>query len=268
MDQASGITVQLTTATNGFTLWMLLAFIVTFVVTRLVTRLIRSGRGPFRNVEVGGTHVHHEVYGIIAMLVSGAMEFAYRPGNPGGQILAVLFGAGAALTLDEFALWLHLEDVYWAHEGRKSVDAVFVAAACGLFLLAGANPFTSNGDSHVVFGISLALNVLLAVVAILKGKTGLGVIGLLVPFVALVACLRLAKPGSPWARWRYRPDSRSARRSLRRYPPGRRTRMDRLKDFLGGTQDLPPASDITPAQDVPPASDVPPAPDTPDAPDT
>ncbi|QMU80723.1 hypothetical protein GXW83_33325 [Streptacidiphilus sp. PB12-B1b] len=217
---------------------MMLAFIVTFVATRLVTRLIRSGRGPFRNMEVGDTHVHHEVYGIIAMLVAGAIEFTYQPGSPGGQILAVMFGLGAALTLDEFALWLHLDDVYWSREGRKSVDAVFIAAGVGLFLLAGINPLSGTaGENRISLAIGLAVNVLLSLVAILKGKHALGIIGLLVPFVALVACLRLAKPGSPWARWRYRPGSRGERRSRKRYPPGRRTRMDAFKDFLGGAPD-------------------------------
>jgi len=169
------------------------------------------------------------------MLISGAVEFAYRPQTPGAQILGALFGAGAALTLDEFALWLHLEDVYWAREGRKSVDAVFVAAAAGLFLLIGGNPFSNpDGESRLAFGIALGVNVLLCLAAILKGKTTVGILGLFVPFIALVGFLRLAKPHSPWARWRYRPDSRSARRSLRRYPPGRHTRMDSLKDFFSG----------------------------------
>ncbi|QMU70374.1 hypothetical protein [Streptacidiphilus sp. P02-A3a] len=240
MDHASGVTVVLTAADHAVASWMLLAFVVTFVLTRLITRLIRAGRGPFGNVEVGGTHVHHEVYGIMAMLVSGAVEFAYRPQTPGAQILGALFGAGAALTLDEFALWLHLEDVYWAREGRKSVDAVFVAAAAGLFLLIGGNPFSNpDGESHLAFGIALGVNLLLCLGAILKGKTTVGIVGLFVPFLALIGCLRLAKPHSPWARWRYRPDSRGARRAARRYPPGRRTRLDSLKDFLGGTPQDP-----------------------------
>ena len=240
MDHASGITVVLTAAGHAVASWMLLAFVVTFVLTRLITRLIRAGRGPFGNIEVGGTHVHHEVYGIMAMLVSGAIEFAYRPQTPGAQILGALFGAGAALTLDEFALWLHLEDVYWAREGRKSVDAVFIAAAAGIFLLISGNPFSNpGGESHLTFGVVLAVNLLLCLGAILKGKTTFGIIGLFVPFLALIGCLRLAKPHSPWARWRYRPDSRSARRSLHRYPPGRRTRLDSLKDFLGGTPQDP-----------------------------
>ena len=59
-------------------------------------------------------------------------------------MLAVLFGAGAALTLDEFALWLHLEDVYWSREGRSSVDAVLIALVVGALLLLGANPFDAD----------------------------------------------------------------------------------------------------------------------------
>ena len=236
MDHASSVTVALTGDNHGVASWMLLAFVVTFLLTRLITRLIRAGKGPFHDMAVGGTHVHHEVYGIMAMLISGAIEFAYRPQTPGAQLLGALFGAGAALTLDEFALWLHLKDVYWAREGRKSVDAVFVAAAAGLFLLISGNPFSNpGGESHLVFGIALGVNLLLCLGAILKGKTVFGIIGLFLPFLALIGCLRLAKPRSPWARWRYRPDSRSARRALHRYPPGRRTRMDSLKDFLGGT---------------------------------
>jgi len=240
MAPASGITVVLPTADHGVASWMLLAFVVTFALTRLITRLIRAGRGPFGNIQVGGTHVHHEVYGIMAMLISGAIEFAYRPQTPGAQILGALFGAGAALTLDEFALWLHLEDVYWASEGRKSVDAVFVAAAAGFFLLLSGNPFSNpGGESHLVFGTILAVNLLLCLGAILKGKTTFGITGLFVRFLARIGCLRLAKPHSPWARWRYRPDSRSARRALHRFPPGRRTRLDSLKDFLGGTPQDP-----------------------------
>ncbi|MDH6115294.1 hypothetical protein P3T36_006704 [Kitasatospora sp. MAP12-15] len=235
--EAVQINVEIGGPDHGVGLWMLGAFVLTFVATRVVTRLIRAGRGPFRNVDVGGTHVHHQVYGILAMVVAGAIEFAYRPGEPGVQILAVLFGAGAALTLDEFALWLHLRDVYWAEEGRKSVDAAFLAAGVGLLLVAGFNPFSDTGTgaaAHAVFAGLLLVNLALCVGVILKGKTALGVIGLLVPLVALCAFLRLAKPASPWARWRYQDGSRKAERALRRYPPDRRTRLDALKDLVGG----------------------------------
>ncbi|MFJ9950716.1 hypothetical protein [Kitasatospora sp. NPDC091207] len=233
------VDVVITVPNQGLGLWMLGAFVLTFTGTRVVTRLIRAGRGPFRDVAVGGTHVHHQVYGILAMLVAGAIEFSYRPGTPGAQILAVLFGAGGALTVDEFALWLHLEDVYWAKEGRKSVDAAFLAVGVGLLLVAGFNPFSDIGHGaadQAVFAGLMLVNLALCVGTILKGKTALGVIGLLVPLVVgLVGVLRLAKPDSPWARWRYRPGSRKAARALRRYPPDRRTRLDALKDFVGGT---------------------------------
>jgi hypothetical protein len=61
-------------------------------------------------------------------MVSGFLNFVLEPGSPGEEVLAALFGVGAGLTLDEFALWIHLEDVYWSSEGRSSIDAVVVAA--------------------------------------------------------------------------------------------------------------------------------------------
>jgi hypothetical protein len=112
--------------------WMLVAFVVTFAVTRVITNLIRRGRGPFRDMSVGGVHIHHQVWGIFLLLGVGTMELAYRPASPWLEVLAVLFGMGAALTLDEFALWLRLDDVYWGPEGRRSVDAVLLATLVGL----------------------------------------------------------------------------------------------------------------------------------------
>lgn len=114
--------------------WMLIAFIVTFLLVRLITHAIRAGRGPFSNVTVGGTHLHHLVPGIILLIVTGYLSAALHV-RTGRTIVAVLFGVGAALTLDEFALWLHLEDVYWAKKGRRSIDAVIVAICLGGLLL-------------------------------------------------------------------------------------------------------------------------------------
>jgi len=88
------------------TFFMLVAFVVTFLVTRLVTRMIRTGRGPFRDNTVGGMHIHHEVYGIFLLLSAGALEFAYRPDPPGVQVLATLFGIGAATTVPILATLL------------------------------------------------------------------------------------------------------------------------------------------------------------------
>ncbi len=111
-------------------LLLLAAFLVTFIVVRVITHAIRAGRWKrvFRNVSMkGGMHLHHLVPGILLLLVSGYLGIAL-PLSIGREPLAVLFGIGAALTLDEFALWLHLEDVYWARQGRQSVDAVVIAA--------------------------------------------------------------------------------------------------------------------------------------------
>ena len=213
--------------------WLVLGFLTTFLVTRFVTHAIRSGRGPFRDASVGGVHVHHEVYGIFLLLGAGTVEFAYRPGGGWAALLAVLFGAGAALTLDEFALWLHLEDVYWSREGRSSVDAVLIAAVVGLFLLVGANPLDADRSrGEGVVALTLLANLAFAAVAILKGRVVLGVVGVFVPLVAAYAAVRLARPSSPYARRWYRDGDHRAARAHRRFPPGRRNRWDRLVDVF------------------------------------
>jgi len=213
--------------------WMVTAYLVTFLVTRAVTRMIRLGRGPFRDNSVGGVHVHHQVYGIFLLLGAGTAEFAYRPDPPWAHVLAVLFGVGAALTLDEFALWLRLDDVYWSREGRSSVDAVLVALVVGCLLLVGVNPFDADeAAGEGVVALTILVNLAFALVAILKGRVVLGVIGVFVPVLAMVAALRLGRPGSPWAHRWYRPGSRRARRSSARYPPGHRTRWDAVVDLF------------------------------------
>jgi hypothetical protein len=116
--------------------WILIAFLTTFVVVRLITYSIHTGRRLFfRNVTVGETHVHHMVPGILLILITGYLSNAlsFRVGR---TTVAILFGVGAALTLDEFALWLHLKDVYWQRQGRRSIDIVVIAATiAGLVVL-------------------------------------------------------------------------------------------------------------------------------------
>lgn len=215
--------------------WMLVAFLVTFLVTRAVTHAIRSGRGPFRDTSVGGVHVHHQVYGIFLLLGTGTAQFTYQPGPPWVHVLAVLFGVGAALTLDEFALWLRLDDVYWTREGRTSVDAVLVALVVGGLLLVGANPLDAGSTGgEVAVASTLLVNLSFAMITILKGRVVLGVIGVFLPLLAMIGALRLARPSSPWARRWYRPGSRRWHRSRERYPPGRRHRWDALVDLFAG----------------------------------
>jgi hypothetical protein len=108
------------------------AFSISFALVRVLTHEIRAGRGPFHNVEVGGRHIHHLVWGILLLLAVG-YGWLLQIGtgtNKGttwaGRLLSIVYGVGAALTLDEFALWLNLQDVYWEREGRASIDAVIL----------------------------------------------------------------------------------------------------------------------------------------------
>ena len=116
------------------------SFVVTFVSTRTITRLIRDGRGPFRNVTAGGTHVHHSVPGIILLMI-GAFTAVVGPGTMGWlSFSAIAVGIGTSLVLDEFALILHLQDVYWSGEGQLSLEAVSLVAACLGLALVGFSP--------------------------------------------------------------------------------------------------------------------------------
>jgi hypothetical protein len=106
------------------------SFFVVFFLVRALTHAIRAGMGPFHDLSIRGTHVHHLVWGILILLLVGYLWLLQVGVGHGSaprwvsNVTAVLFGVGAALTLDEFALWLRLEDVYWEREGRWSVDAV------------------------------------------------------------------------------------------------------------------------------------------------
>lgn len=105
---------------------MWVAFIATFLLLRLLTYGIRYHFLPFHNVVApGGLHIHHFVWGIFMVLVVGFLGITIN--SPRLHVwLAPLFGIGAALIIDEFALWLNLRDVYWAREGRASIDAIIL----------------------------------------------------------------------------------------------------------------------------------------------
>jgi hypothetical protein len=108
-----------------------LGFLVTFGIVRGVTAMIRAGVGPLHNVSAGGLHIHHLVWGILLLLLVGYVWLSeFGVGSSWvASLTAVAFGVGAALTLDEFALWLNLQDVYWERQGRESVDAVVLFAS-------------------------------------------------------------------------------------------------------------------------------------------
>jgi hypothetical protein len=115
-----------------------LAFLATFGVVRLITYSIHYQKlSIFHNVTTkSGLHIHHMVPGLVLALTSGYLGLVLTAQRP-VEILAILFGVGAALVLDEFALLLRLADVYWEPEGRESIDAVVLAAGIGILYLLG-----------------------------------------------------------------------------------------------------------------------------------
>ncbi|MFE9770308.1 hypothetical protein ACFYOV_01215 [Streptomyces sp. NPDC005931] len=227
----------------------LTAFVLTFLITRVVTRMIRAGKGPFGNVEAGGVHIHHVVPGVVLTVVGGFAAVAGGRHGFGSALAAVVFGVGAGLVLDEFALILHLDDVYWTEAGRKSVEAVVLTAALAGLLLAGFLPFGVDdlSEDELQDRASVVANVgigsLFSLIALSKGKVRIAVFGVVVPVIALIGALRLARPGSPWARrfYRRRPRAR-ARATLRAYHHDRRWSGPRrtVQDWIGGKPDPTP----------------------------
>jgi hypothetical protein len=103
------------------------SFFVTFAAVRGITHAIRAERGPFKNITPGGRHIHHMTFGIAGLLTVGylwLLEIGVDERRRASRITSMAFGSGAALTLDEFALWLNLADDYWNKQGRESIDAV------------------------------------------------------------------------------------------------------------------------------------------------
>ena len=279
---------------------MLIGFLVTFAITRFITRRIhakagtqpgppagqsapaaaRPGaagrRGGLADIYIGGVHIHHQVWGILLVLATGLLEFRYRPHSPWAEVLAALFGMGAALTLDEFALWFHLDDVYWTKSGRQSIDAILVGGALGAVLLLQPSLIgTASGHNPAAIAaylLGVCFDLALAGVCIFKGKIATGLVGIIVPPLALAGAIRLAKPSSVWARKRYRAGRLS--RAQRRFGPAYQRRHDRLRDLLGGRPDDsasgPRDGPVPPADQHPvPLDGAPPGPpggEPPDAP--
>ncbi len=125
-------------------------FLVTFATVRTITHLIRAGVGPFHNVTAGATHIHHLVSGILLLLVIGLVWLSEVGVGSSwvASLTAIAYGVGAALTLDEFALWLNLRDVYWDAAGRASIDAVVLFAAV-LSVGVWGGPFLAGLARHV-----------------------------------------------------------------------------------------------------------------------
>jgi hypothetical protein len=242
---------QIVTPGKEALLFLFLAFLVAFVLTRLYTRLGRI-RG-WGSGNVGGVHLHHVVPGVILVLLAGLLAFTpVRREEAVFEILAVVFGVGAALVLDEFALLFHMKDVYWSDEGRTSIDALIVGSLLGAILLVTSAPAEASGggagSARLGVFVGLAVNLLISIPCFLKSKPVLGLAGLFNPVISLTGAFRLAKPRSPWARWFYSPRQGAPKRdqkldrSRQRFETGRLGRFERwFSDLLGGMPDSVPA---------------------------
>jgi hypothetical protein len=186
------------------------AFLVSFGFIRTSAHMIRAQVSWWPgNVSVGGTHIHHLVWGILLLLVSGYIAVAIAPDSPWREIVAVFFGIGTGLTLDEFALWLNLKDVYWEKEGRRSIDAVIIAAAVSGVLLVSLRGWidvtTKVADEiQAIVGTVGLVGVILALLNAAKEKFGMALWSILLPVLGLVSAFRLAKPHSVWAKLFYK----------------------------------------------------------------
>jgi hypothetical protein len=201
------------------------AFLVSFGFIRTSAHLIRAQVSWWPgNVDVGGTHIHHLVWGILLLMINGYVGVAIHPGDPWRDLVAVGFGIGMGLTLDEFALWLNLKDVYWSKQGRRSIDAVLVAAGISGVLLVGYRGWidaaTDVEDGVIaVTGAVGILGIVLAIVSAAKEKFGMAILSILAPVAGLPGAFRLAKPDSVWAKLFYRHGKKE--RSERRFEGSR-----------------------------------------------
>jgi hypothetical protein len=224
------------------------AFVVTFLVTRVITRLIRAGKGPFKdNVSSGGLHVHHAVPGIILLVAGAFMAVAADTDSGWSVAAALLVGVGTSLVLDEFALILHLSDVYWSDEGRISVEMVSLAVGCLGLLVLGVTPadaFEDTDGSVTLAGTVTALvpHLLFIVVCVAKGKYRFALFAAFIPFLGTIGGLRLARPGSRWAKRRYGPEKLDrATERANRYDARFGPMTGWVSDFIAGKPSAPTA---------------------------
>jgi hypothetical protein len=231
-------------------MWMFIALLCTFVITRAITRRIRARTAAaeeqtgvgFRDVMIGGVHIHHQVWGIVIMLGAGLALIAGTPEGTALDVVGAIFGVGVSLTFDEFALWLHLEDVYWTTDGRKSVDAIFAVLAVTGILIGGADFVSGTIGSGEWWGsvLGLIISLVLSVICLLKGKMVPGVVGVVFSVIAVVGAIRLAKPDSWWGRRRYTRRPRRMARAQRRFGESYQARWNRIRDLIAGAPSRQP----------------------------
>jgi hypothetical protein len=182
---------------------ILLAFVCSFGFIRTSAHMIRAQVSWWPgNVETkGGTHVHHLVWGILLLLSMGYLGISTDIASPWFELVAIAFGIGMGLTLDEFALWLNLQDVYWQDKGRQSIDAVMVTTALLVIAVLGLEFWVAVWDAvlilagmdnggHVWVAVPIQLlGIGLAVVCFRRGRKLTGIVGLFVPLVALIGAV-------------------------------------------------------------------------------
>jgi len=222
---------------------VLVGFILSFAFIRMSTRLMRSPKVPWwpgSVVSDGGVHLHHLVFGIVTMMITGTLGISVLGDSPYAEICAFLFGIGVGLTIDEFALWVYLDDVYWAEEGRASIDATVIAAAGMMLILLGFSPFsfdTSSATATIASILGAAAVFVLVAICFAKQRVMHGTVGFFVFPIAIYGAARIGKPGSPWARRRY-DDRRPAKgaKATKRFPPDRHTERfkNAFRDIVGG----------------------------------
>jgi hypothetical protein len=222
---------------------VLVGFIGAFAFIRMSTRIIRSESVSWwpGNIESeSGVHLHHLVFGIVTMMVAGTLGFVSDGRTPFAEICALGFGVGVGLTIDEFALWVHLEDVYWEREGRSSIDATVIAAALMLLIVLGVSPVVidSSTTADLIASIILTLMIFACVaVCFAKGRILHGTTGIFIAPIAIYGASRIGKPHSAWARYRYgerRPTKQA--KAVDRFAPERRTERfkEAFRDIVGG----------------------------------
>jgi hypothetical protein len=189
---------------------ILLAFVCSFGFIRGSAHMIRAQVSWWPgNVETkSGTHIHHLVWGILLLLVMGYVGLAWDPPSPWIEFVAIGFGIGMGLTMDEFALWLNLQDVYWEQKGRQSIDAVVITTALLVIAVLGLQFWIDVWDAILVaLGLDRGnawiaipvqvIGVALAVVCFKRGRKLAGLFGLFVPLVALIGAVAPHRKKSP-----------------------------------------------------------------------
>ena len=171
---------------------VLVSFLLSFLFIRTSARMTRSVSWWPGGVETeGGVHLHHLVWGICLILVSGVLAYSLRYESPWYELTAIGFGIGAGLTLDEFALWVYLQDVYWADQGRKSLDAVAIATVFMGLVFLGLRPFDFDAGPAIGVIATIVIALVLVMICFLKERLVYGMVGI---FITAVCAGRSGPP--------------------------------------------------------------------------